>query len=678
MGGPWEKYAQNKPESGPWTKYQQTQERGLGQEIDAAISDVPRQAGMFTRFGLEGAGNIADLVTLPMRAVYDPIARATGLPTAATDLGGRVADEIGLPKPQTGIERGAGHVTRTLTGTGATMGIAKLAEGAAGLAGNVAKVMTSRPDIQAAAAGGSGVGGSVVEETGGGPIAQFLGALAGGIAAPTALGAGQKAVTAIRSLADKLMGSKNLNLQIDAAIESAIKSSGMTMQDLPANVRNQLHNDIRQALSHGELSPDATRRLADYRLIGATPTRANLTLDPAEITQQRNLAKIGANSSDPTLQRLSQIQNQNNKLLTQRVNELGAETDPVTASEKVIGSLSKRNEAAKSEIGAKYAAARGTEGRSAALDPSKFTQKANDLLDDALLGGKLPGDVRAKLNQIATGKMPFTVDVAEQLKTRIGDLQRASADGSERQALSLVRQALDDTPLIEGQGQVAIDAFNKARAANRAWMQVVEKTPALEAVRDSVEPDKFVQNFIIGGGEKSTVRSVLNLKEQIKSDTEAMEAVKGAITNFLKSKALSGAADEVGNFSQSGYNRAVASIGERKLRMFFSPTEVAQLKAIGRVASYEQVQPVGSAVNNSNTATTLVSTMLDKIGNSSLLRKIPFGAELAANPVKSISVNVRATKALDASRAIATKQAGTKKLPHVLIPLLLEEEVASR
>jgi hypothetical protein len=36
---------------------------------------------------------------------------------------------------------------------------------------------------------------------------------------------------------------------------------------------------------------------------------------------------------------------------------------------------------------------------------------------------------------------------------------------------------------------------------NREWMQIVERTPALQAVRDGVEPDKFVQQFIVGGGE---------------------------------------------------------------------------------------------------------------------------------------------------------------------------------
>lgn len=648
--------------------------KGIGEHVNDAVADVTRQAGMFARFGLEGIGNVADLVTLPIRAVYDPIAKATGLPTAMspTDMVSQAA--AGLPQPQSGLERVAGDVTRTLVGTGGAMKLAdKVAQNVPGVTQRVMQSVSARPDLQLAAGAGAGTAGGVVRETGGNDLSQFLAALAGGIAAPTALHTGQRAVAGVKSLSDKLLGSPNLNLQIDAAIENAVKPSGLTLADLPANVRIQLHEDIQQALKTGNLSPDATRRLADYRLIGATPTAANLTLDPVAITQQRNLAKMGANSKDPALQKLAQIQNQNNRLLTERLNDAGAQTDPVSASEKVIQSLMGRDAAAKSVIDKLYKSARATDGRSAVLDPSAFTQKANDMLDEALLGGKLPVDVRNKLNAIASGEMPFTVDVAEQLKTNIAKLQRASKDEPERLALGKVREALEATPLLDGQGQQAIDAFNKARTANRAWMQVVERTPALQAVRDGAEPDKFVQNFVIGGTDKASNKALFNLQQQIKNDPEAMTAVKGAVTNFLKTRALNMAQDETGNFSQSAYNKALMSIGERKLAMFFSPQEVAQLKAIGRVASYEQFQPVGSAVNNSNTATTLVSTLLDRIGNSALLRKIPLGAEFVGNPTKSISMNVKASQALNVPKAILNKEEA-RRLPPVLLPLLIEQQ----
>ena len=52
------------------------------------------------------------------------------------------------------------------------------------------------------------------------------------------------------------------------------------------------------------------------------------------------------------------------------------------------------------------------------------------------------------MNRIARGEVPFDVNYAEQLKTRIAALQRATNDGSARMALSTVRRALDETPLM--------------------------------------------------------------------------------------------------------------------------------------------------------------------------------------------------------------------------------------
>jgi hypothetical protein len=205
--------------------------------------------------------------------------------------------------------------------------------------------------------------------------------------------------------------------------------------------------------------------------------------------------------------------------------------------------------------------------------------------------------------------------------------------------------------LLEGAGQPAIDAFNRARRLNRAWMGIVEKTPALQAVRDGMEPDKFVQQFVVGNGSKANVADLEALQRSIKASPDAMAAAREQIAAHLKKAALNGAADEVGNLSQSAYNKALNAIGDDKLAMFFPKEDIAQLKAIGRVASYEQFQPKGSAVNNSNTAATAISNILDRIGGSPLLSKIPFGNALS-QPIQNISVGLRSNQALNVQNAL--------------------------
>lgn len=627
----------------------------FGQQLNDAVADIPRQLGMTARYGLEGVGGMFDaLVGNPIRTLASPI--LGNKPRA--DTGKTIADLVGLPEPKTAQERIVGDATRTVAGGLVPIAAgAKLAQTGSGVVQGVGRMLAAKPIEQLTSAGAAGLAGGYTRETGGNASSQVLASLAAGVAAPMAINAATRGVQAAGNAARRISGVSTVSpQQIDITINNALQDSGMSMADLPADVAASIRADVSKAYQLGDsVSPDAVRRLADYRMVGATPTAAKLTLDPAMVTQQENLAKLGANSKDMAAQQLARTRNANNTTLIEGLNGLGGGTadDALAGGSKIIGALGARDARAREVIGSFYDQARAANGRAAALDPHAFTNRANDLLDEALLGGKLPSDVRNLLNKAATGDMPLTVDVAEQFKTRIGDLQRASTDAAERKALGLVRSALDDTPLLPGQelGQEAIDAFNKARMVNRGWMSIVEKTPALQAVRDGIEPDKFVQQYIIGNGGKSNVMDVAMLKNSIKASPEAMDAVKTQITSFLKQKALNGAADEVGNFSQSAYNKALQSVGERKLKLFFSPQEVDQLKAIGRVASYEQFQPAGSAVNNSNTAGAAGAMLLDRIGNSSILSKLPFG-KVISEPVQNIAIGIKSSNSLNAPRAL--------------------------
>ena len=207
-------------------------------------------------------------------------------------------------------------------------------------------------------------------------------------------------------------------------------------------------------------------------------------------------------------------------------------------------------------------------------------------------------------------------------------------------------------------------------------MGLVEKTPALQAVVDGVTPDKFVQDYIIRNGANSTVMDVARLKNAVKSEPQAVQAIREQILSHLKNKATSGAPDEAMKFTQSGFNNALSAIGERKLAMFFDKQEINQLRAIGRVALYEQVQPNGSAVNNSNTAGSVVTSIFERLANNPITNKIPFGKIAVNDPAKSISVALQGRGAANVPNSLLLPQA--KKPPFVplsalLLPGLLSE-----
>lgn len=648
----------------------------FGKRVNREVADIPRQLGLTARYGLEGIGSIPEIIGNAMEGA--------GIKGAGGNFGTTVANKLGLPVPESQIEKIVSHPSRLMAGAGGVIGGAnKLANVVSESARPVLSSLAANPGLQVSSAAGAGGAGGYVKETGGDDLSQFLASVAGGIAAPASVSAmsslpQRAAILAKRGVEFLAPGlSQPTTLNVDVVINNALQNSGLNLAQIPQGVLANLRNDVAQASQLGQLSPDALRRLVDYRLVGATPLRGNLTLNPVELTREKNLAKIAANSSDSALQPIVMRENANNNTLIEGLNGLGASTqdDAISAAQRVINTLQRNNEAAQGVINNAYSQARGTSGRSAALDPSYFANTANNLLDESMLGGKLPADVRNLLNRAATGDMPLTVDVAEQFKTRIGALQRASTDPAERMALGQVRQALDSTPLLEGQGQEAIDAFNRARRINRTWMDVVDRTPALQAVRDGVEPDKFVNQFIIGNGNSASVMSVAQLRNLIRNSPESMAAIRGQIASFIKDKATSGASDEVGKVSQSALNKAIESIGERKLAMFFQPDEIARLRALGRVASYEQVQPVGSAVNNSNTSGATIGTMLDKLSRMPLLGKIPMGQQLVGQPLQNITAGLNASRATNIPASlIMPMQRKPSILPSAVVPGLLSTQ----
>jgi hypothetical protein len=154
----------------------------------------------------------------------------------------------------------------------------------------------------------------------------------------------------------------------------------------------------------------------------------------------------------------------------------------------------------------------------------------------------------------------------------------------------------------------AIAAVNNARRATRQAYRYEDSSPLVRSVLSdgaTSDPQRIAQRYVVGG----TVREAQDLARQV--GPGGIGEIKNAIAAHLKDRALNGASDEVGKFSQSAYNKALNAIGDRKLGVFFSPEEIAQLRAVGRVASYMQVQPVGSAVNNSNSAAMLLGKAYD-------------------------------------------------------------------
>jgi hypothetical protein len=142
--------------------------------------------------------------------------------------------------------------------------------------------------------------------------------------------------------------------------------------------------------------------------------------------------------------------------------------------------------------------------------------------------------------------------------------------------------------------------------------------------------------------------------------------IRDALATYIKKQALSGASDEVGKVSQSRLNSAISKIGPEKMALFFSPDEVAQLRATGRVASLMQSQPVGSAVNNSNSGALLLGRGMDLL--NSVAGKVPFGKAAVIDPLRNINISISQRQAQNVVPGLLAEQPRQSLAPSLLLP----------
>lgn len=638
----------------------------VAQKEPSMIDRVGRQFALTARHGLEGVGQLLDLGGAPIAATLNKAFPSQRFDLPSTSMK-KVADSIGLPDPGNENERIAGEAAKFMAGTGGIVGIAGKAAKLPGVAGDVMKSLAAQPASQITGAAGSGAASQYAKETNQGPFWQYAAGLGGslaGAAVPNIASSVSNKVSSLLPSAQK---------QLDVRLTNILADSGVDFKALPNPVKQSLRSQVSKAMNLGDLNPDAVRRLADFTTVGATPTKGMLTLDPVQITREQNLAKIAANMQDDELRGLPLLQNQNNKALINFANKTaGGDADLYAAGERTVGAINARDAAAKAVENRLYKRAQESAGRDVELSRSDFTNKAFENLAKVNKGAFLPDSVERLINEISVGKtaklgkefdVPFNVDTIDMLKTTLAAESRATANGNAKAAIKAVRDALEQTPIqpikrkfggnqvvteggagyLTAQDQMpeaALKAFDKARAfarARRAWQ---ESSPGVNAAIDGAAPDKFIEQFVL----KGPVSTAEGVVRELRRSPEALEATRQSIVNHLKAKALGNADDEVGKFSQKSYNDALKAIGDRKLSLLFNEQELGQLKALGRAASYMQVQPVGSAVNNSNSGALVLGKFGD--GLEALLKATPF-AEGLANLTKGARLAISTGKVKD-------------------------------
>lgn len=379
-----------------------------------------------------------------------------------------------------------------------------------------------------------------------------------------------------------------------AAVPSQLKTAS---PDLQAAVRAEARE--------GGVNREALDRHleADSLPIPMRLTKGQATQDPVQISEEMNKRAKG----DAELVRVFNKQNQQ---LVDNLDEIRREASPnvvgndhIQNGQQLIDSYKAYDNAVRADITAKYNALRDANGGNFPVDGQAFVAAADTALKKNMKGRYVPAQIAADLEEIRAGG-PMTFETFENLRTNLaaeGRKAERSGDGNAAHAISLVRDSLESLPGVPKELKALADA---ARGAARARHERLRVDPAYKAAADdsaevgeaSALADDFVQKFVV----KGKAANLRRMQETLAADPTAGETIAAGALNYIKSKSGVNLYTNEGNFSQAGFNRALSEVNP-KLEALVGPQRAEQVRTLGNVARYTQVQPRGAFVNNSNT-----------------------------------------------------------------------------
>lgn len=309
-------------------------------------------------------------------------------------------------------------------------------------------------------------------------------------------------------------------------------------------------------------------------------------------------------------------------------------------------------------INAKYEALREAAGGDFPIDSATFANNAFKQLKKELKTDFLPPAIEKQLKAYQAGE-PMTFEQFEAMRTNLAaEMRKAdrAGDGNAEFALKTVRQALEDLPLT-GEAKELKPLADEARAAAKARFDTLDADKAYKAaVNGKVQPDDFIQKFVINGKKKDIDTMVAHLG----ADSQARQVMAAGVVNWLKSKAGI-LPDGSGNFSQKGFNQALNNI-DPKILAIVGPEVNAQLKALGNTARSIQERPAGAFVNESNTFTSAMAEKGKKVAEAGLNYAIggnvvPVGT-IARNVIHNVKQGQKTKESLKPGAGIKLKDIG--------------------
>lgn len=436
--------------------------------------------------------------------------------------------------------------------------------------------------------------------------------------------------------------------------QKALKSEGITFDDVVAEASEQL----------GNVDPRQAARKSFLESQGLKPTKAQVTRGASDFQAQQEAAK-------PSSSVRAALEDQEQILSTRFDNVVkGSGGDVTTETNTVVDSLTNKATRLDKEISGLYKKAREVVSQEKGVKFNGLTKKLRELApSDRRAGGNVEavvGDLQAKgvldkdMNVVGRVSVETAEDV-RQLTNELFDPQNSFGNGVLRQ----IKESLDDD-VFKAAGE---DVFKQARKAKTDFERGLtrakiskfdsrKKNLVRDVLENKISPDELTDKVVFGKTWRDT--DLQQLKDYITTEGDGVEAfndMRSQVLQSIKEKAFIGAEDGSGLKAMSAdkIEKAVKSIGDKKLNILFKPGEVKFLKDMVRVSKLRE--PVrGTALGRGPSA-----QAVGKLQKA--VESIPFAGSLIESVAQDAQGNIilkASTKLKDITPPSQARQLGAQ------------------
>ncbi|PPC08132.1 hypothetical protein SOI76_05310 [Acinetobacter pittii] len=490
------------------------------------------------------------------------------------------------------------------------------------------------------AAVGAAIGGAGFAENG---KQRLENAALGGIGGAAGAAIGEKVGQGVSKVARSVKNTGSRAAQqtaqaIDKNLDDALRQQGMSLGDLSDDVANGLRKEARDALKAGKnLNPEAVARKAVLDQVGIKGTKGQVSGNAEVWQREAELAKL-QNVGTPLREKFIEDNKQLANLLEDATTRTGGKAvDQYGAMQSVVNSLNSQLDQNKQFIGAAYDAAKKAAGNDVVIDGRGFANDAFTALDQNYALSSLPPSVQKIIKDVADNPDKFTLGKSEELIKILNREYKSSLlmgqPTSSTYSIGLVRDALNKRQAEAMQGLLtngndAAQAYQFARQANQFNANQIEGMPLLQDVRKGVEPDKLFNKHILNGNVNELDRTIKLLNNV---NPQAVADLKQQTLEYIANKAIK----QNGQFSPASMKGALDSIGDRRLAILFEPSELKNIKNISKAGEYLVTQPNNAYVNNSNSASGAINSLMNFFGSPKVksVLNLPYLKDYVVDPV---------------------------------------------